>query len=172
MKTNCLETDYLNIGEIYREHGIQGACKFYSYSSDDLNLDESKQYILQKQDGSESSARIQSVKTLGRYFLVKFDLFQTPEQIRDWRKAKLWIRKQDLNRNDVDLYDFEWEGFSMLDENNKAIGTIRSVQHIPLKNFIVITTRGESLVPYVEDWIVRIDKDNKTIAMKLPEGLV
>lgn len=163
---NCL-----NIGEIYREHGVKGTCKFYAYGGTDLNLEVGKTYFLQRNDGEIEKVKITSVVTNGRYFLIHFDLFNSPEALVVWRKAKLWLAKDKLSRENGALYDFEWQGLDVFDEAGAKLGEIVRVEYAPLKQFLVATNSGDVLVPCVADWIVTTDLAHKRVVMRLPEGL-
>jgi len=168
---------YLKLGEIYREHGVKGQCKFYAYDADEKNLLEGQHYILQNENGREEEVEILSIQAYQRYFLIHFDIFMTPEEIVSWRKARLWIKKSDLVRENDWMYDYEWEGFVVIDKHRKKIGKIQSVEHNPLMQFVVTLEKKfkineNILIPFVKDWIIDLDKDKKEIVIDMPEGII
>lgn len=165
--------NYIQIGQIYREHGVKGLLKAYIYSQSDDNLFEGQKMIIEK-DGKEIAAELTDISTVGRYFLLKFDCFSQPEQIQDWRKAGIYIAKGDLQRDeDDDLYDFEWEGFEIRDQQDKRVGEVQRIVYSPMAQFEVELENEEwVLIPYVEDWFLDVNKDKKVLKIELPEGLV
>lgn len=164
---------HLRLGQIYREHGVKGQCTFYSYSGQADHLLPKRVYILENAEGKQQKARIRRIVPYKKLFLVHFDLFSTPEEILPWRKATLWIEKKKLSRSESDLYDYEWEGFSLQDEHKKKLGLITGVAYTPLKQFVVrVDDAREILVPFVLEWIVKLEREKKKVIMKLPEGLV
>lgn len=164
----------ITIAEIYREHGVKGFCKVYSYSGDDLNLKPGQTYTLSNVDGRSQESVLESIQVLGRYYLVKFDGFTTPEAVSEWRKAKISIKESALAREKGVLYDHEWCGYVIIDQNDTRIGSVAKIQYTPLPNFLIEleSTGDEALIPFVEDWILKHDTKKKTLKMDLPEGLI
>lgn len=162
---------HIQIGEIYREHGVKGFCKAYIYSGTDENLFEDGTYWLVNQDGVERKTKLEDVSSVGKFFLLKFSLFQNPEEISSWRKAGIWITKEKLHREEGEKYDFEWEGFQIFDSEEHQIGEVQSIAYTPLKQFVVMHKGHEVLIPYQEEWILEINEDKKIVKMNLPEGL-
>lgn len=167
-----LPNDKIQLGEIYREHGIKGLCKVFMYSGTDTNLSDEVNYFLEASSGQILSAKIEEHQPFKRYFLVKFDCFSNPEQVQEFRKAKLWIQKKDLADADGEKYDFEWQGYQAVNPQGQTIGQIVDVSYTPSKQFVLEVNEEEVLVPYVEDWIGEIDDDKRTIVLDIPEGLI
>jgi 16S rRNA processing protein RimM len=165
--------NYIQIGEIYREHGIKGYVKVFVYSATDENLEQGLTYILKAEDGATLKTKLEDVSSVGRYFLLKFDAFKNPEDILAWRKAGVFLEKNQLMRDDGEVYDYEWENVSAFDNSKTEIGLIRRIAYMPLKQFILETpTNPELIIPYNPDWIVKFDSNAKTVILDLPEGLV
>ena len=165
---------HLRLGQIYREHGVRGYCKFYTYSGSDENLVKKREYLIQNVNGEELKTSIVDVIPFQKYFLVLFDIFSNPEELKHWRKATLWMDKKDLKHKRGEMYDFEWEGVTVLDEAGNKVGIIQSVVHVPTQQFVVKRdpeAADDFLIPYVSDWVVKFDKKKKQVVMRLPEGL-
>lgn len=171
---------YIQLGEIYREHGVKGVCKFFSYSNSDDHLVEDQSYLLRRTDGEEKVVKILNISVFGRYFLIQFDFFHSPEAVIPWRKAALWIDKSLMKKSrGKDLYDYEWEGFVIHDQKKSIVGEILRVEHNPLKQFLVkldssqgVRSGEEIYVPCIEDWIVDLDRKKHVVVFELPEGLI
>lgn len=167
-----MATTHIRLGQIYREHGVKGQCTFYSYSGTADHLTPKRTYILQSVTGEQQKTRIKKIVAYKKMFLVHFDLFSTPEEIKSWRKATLWLEKKKLKRTDNDMFDYEWEGFVLLDHNKTRVGEIAGVVYTPLKQFVVKRSdETEVFVPFVMEWFVKLEREKKKITMRLPEGL-
>ena len=62
----------------------------------------------------------------------------------------------------------------MVDLNaSSEVGLIRDVLENSPNDLFVVETEGnpEILIPVSDDWIVRVDRENRKIEMTLPEGL-
>ena len=167
-----LPNDKIQLGEIYREHGIKGLCKVFMFSGSDENLQSDVSYFLESSAGKVLSAKIKEHQPFKRYFLVKFDCFENPEQLQEFRKAKIWIQKKDLAQVEGEKYDFEWVGYQAVDPNHKVLGEIIDIALTPTKQFVLDVDGEEALIPYVKDWIVSVDDDKQQVVLDVPEGLL
>ena len=165
------ENNYLKIGEIYREHGVKGFCKFYAYSLSDDHLIADQAYILTHPEFADARVKIIEIMPFQRYFLIRFDCFATPEAVKSYRKAKLWLEKSKIKRDDNSIYDFEFKGCQVYDQQQQKVGDILNVVYNPLRQFIVKRGSEEFFIPYVPDWVIKFDRKQKIIFMTLPEGL-
>lgn len=167
------ETKYLKIGEIYREHGVKGLCKVYLYSGTDENLCAGESYWLLNAQGLRRKVKIKTIEILGRHFLIGFDVFTKPEDIIPWRKSGLWMARAKLSRRDGEAYDFEFAGMTVLNERGEVLGKVLRMVYTPLRQFCLETKNGqEILIPLVPEWILKEDREKKTVMLRLPEGLV
>ena len=166
--------DYITIGEIYREHGLKGAVKVYMYSGSDENLFADQQYHLIAEDGRTLEVTPQSLQSQGQYFLIHFDKISTPEEAKSWRKAKFQIPKAVLleQKDDDEMYDFEWQDFAVQNEDGEEIGKVLRIDYSPLRQLVVAHGGREVLIPHVQEWVLDLDEDAKVIKMQLPEGLL
>ena len=69
-------------------------------------------------------------------------------------------------------WQFQWSGFTIMEEDGKTFGKIID-GHDYAGNYVfsVEINEGECLVPYHPDLVIRIDRELKTVLMKLPAGL-
>lgn len=162
----------LQIGRVYREHGVRGFFKAHIYSGADDNLRLGQNYWLVQGD-STIETHLTDISHVGQYFLLKFDAFKNPESIVMWRKAGIWLNRTDLKREANEKYDFEWEGFVIFDLAQDPVGPVEGVVYTPKKNFSVRLQTGETaLIPFEKSWIQSLDEKAKRIVMDLPEGLI
>ncbi len=125
-------------------------------------------------------------KTLVPYFIEK-SLFQKGNQLRIQFEEVYSEQEADrLLKKDVYLpmnllpkldgtkfYYHEITGFMLEDVNFGKIGLIHSINDTSSQPLFVIKTETEDiLVPMVDDFIEKIDRKNKKVLVKTPEGLV
>lgn len=71
------------------------------------------------------------------------------------------------------FYYHEIIGFNVIDEHDNDCGVIRSVNDQTAQNYFVTNLEGkEVVVPIIKDWIIEVDREERTIKMQLPEGLI
>jgi 16S rRNA processing protein RimM len=71
------------------------------------------------------------------------------------------------------FYYHEIIGFNILDENDNDCGVIRSVNDQTAQTYFVTNLDGkEVVIPIIKDWILEVDREERIIKMRLPEGLI
>ena len=71
------------------------------------------------------------------------------------------------------FYFHEVEGFNVIDSQHGDIGTIRTVIDDPAQPlFQIFKGETEILIPIVDPVIDRVDRENKTIYITAPKGLI
>lgn len=161
------------VGQIYREYGVKGSCKFYSYSGGTENLKQDQKYLLKNSHHEELRVKIKNVSPGGRYFYVHFDVFDKPEEVMPWRKAVLWLDRKFYTFDEDIKFNFDWTGFTLLDLSGETIGVIEEMVQNPLKQFSVKKEDEKNvLIPFVKEWIVDVDRTHLQVKMNLPEGLI
>ncbi|AUP79949.1 ribosome maturation factor RimM [Flavivirga eckloniae] len=71
------------------------------------------------------------------------------------------------------FYFHEVIGFTIEDSNYGKVGTIKAVNDSTAQSLFEIDRDGiEVLIPMNDEFIVKVDRDNKTILVKTPEGLI
>lgn len=164
---------HIKIGQIYREHGLNGFCKFYVYQGAEKNLSSNKDYLLEHPDGEIVSVKIKEIKPSGKYFCVHFDRFKGPEDVVPWRKSVLWIDKGQYQFDEDPGFNVDWIGFTVVDGSGKEMGCVKDVVYTPLKQFLIAGRIGDEdwLIPFVKEWILDVDREHQKVCIDVPEGL-
>lgn len=65
-------------------------------------------------------------------------------------------------------------GFTIIDDRNETIGVIDYIDDSTANILFVVTDKdGETVyIPAAEEFITALDPNNKTITMRLPEGIL
>lgn len=84
------------------------------------------------------------------------------------------LRKQVPEVSEDEIYDWNFfVGYTIFDQHLRDLGVIESVDSATINVlFIVKKAETELLIPATEDFITRIDDDEKIIYMNLPDGLI
>ena len=71
------------------------------------------------------------------------------------------------------FYFHEVIGFEVIDQSFGVVGKIKSVNDTTNQALFVIDREGkEVLIPINDDFIVKVDRDNREIRVAVPEGLI
>lgn len=159
------------IGKIKDAHGLRGDVfiiffsKDYSWSDliDELYVEDTPYEVIklaEHKDGLKVQLkgvtdRNQSEALIGKQIYLPADFFFTQEE-------------------DDGMFLTEVENFKVTDKTLGEIGTITGFSSNTAQDLLIVKTASGSEVeiPFVDEFVVEIDRENKTIQMDLPEGLL
>ena len=162
--------DVYKIGRIGKAHGVKGEVTFNF--NDDVFDRVDAEYLILEVDGIlvpffMEEYRFRSDSTA----LVKFEDIDTQDRARELTNCDVYFPRE-LSDNDEE--EISWSflvGFSIVDaQNGKNVGTIASIDDNTMN--ILFELEDGTLIPASEELIRDIDKDNKTITIALPEGIL
>lgn len=72
------------------------------------------------------------------------------------------------------FYYHEVIGYKVLSIDNQSVGIIQSVRDTTSQDLFEILSDDEKeiLIPVIDDWILKVDRKEKTITVDLPDGLL
>lgn len=163
--------DVYKIGRIGKAHGVKGEVSF-NFDDDVFDRVEAE-YLILEVDGIlvpffMEEYRFRSDNTA----LVKFEDIDTQERARELTNCDVFFPRHlaEDDEDEVLTYSF-LVGFDIIDDSTgKKVGTIASVDDSTLN--ILFELEDGRLIPASEELITDIDKDNKTITIALPEGIL
>jgi 16S rRNA processing protein RimM len=169
LNESSLLTDpgYLRIGTISRPHGLRGQVK--------VNLDPDSRATLQPGSRLRLAGAAQfrevvleEIHNQGRGCLVRF------REVRD-RQAAEGLVGWSIYREAVDLpvlpenqyYWYEVAGSQVLDEEDRPLGILEEMFSTPAHDIWVARSgKKEYLIPAVEEVILGVDREKKTVRVK------
>lgn len=162
--------DVYKIGRIGKAHGVKGEV---SFNFDDDVFDRvDAEYLILEVDGIlvpffMEEYRFRSDNTA----LVKFEDIDTQDRARELTNCDVYFHR-DLADNDEEELTYTFlVGFDIIDDQSgKNVGTIASIDDNTMN--ILFELEDGTLIPASEELITDIDKDNKTITIALPEGIL
>ena len=105
---------------------------------------------------------------------VKFEDIDTEEDAEDMLKADLYLPLTMLPELEEDQFYFhEIIGFKVEDLNYGSVGILSAVNDNSAQPLFEIENDGKLvLIPLNDEFIEKVDKKNKLIILKTPEGLI
>ncbi|SHF56158.1 16S rRNA processing protein RimM [Mariniphaga anaerophila] len=168
------KSDCQKIGFIRKTHGVHGELVFEFESEFEESVAESERFFLEI-DGllvpffiNEDGFRFKSAKTA----LVIFKWVDTEKYARRLVGSPVFLFNNEIIDEENDLALSQFIHFRLTDENGEQIGEITNVDDYAGNIVFTVDANGnEILVPYNEDFLLNFDEQEKTIQLKLPEGL-
>ncbi len=165
--------EYYYLGRITKLHGNNGEVAAY------LDVDEPLEYeqldiVFLNINNSPVPFFIKNIGILNNKAIISF------EDIDDTEKASQLIKKEmylplstlpELKGNK--FYFHEVEGFKVIDVNFGELGNLKEVLDYPNQAVMqIFYNEKEVLIPVNDDIIINVDRENKTMTVKAPEGLI
>lgn len=162
--------DVYKIGRIGKAHGVKGEVSF-NFDDDVFDRVEAE-YLILEVDGIlvpffMEEYRFRSDSTA----LVKFEDIDTQDRARELTNCDVYFPRDMADEDEEELTYSFLVGFDIIDDQSgKNIGTIASIDDNTMN--ILFELEDGMLIPASEELITDIDKDNKTITLALPEGIL
>lgn len=105
---------------------------------------------------------------------IKFEDVDTEEDAEALLKAELYLPLTILPKLEGNKFYFhEVIGFTIIDESFGEVGALINVNETGSQELFQIDHNGyEVLIPINDDFITKVDRQNKQIIVKTPEGLI
>ena len=105
---------------------------------------------------------------------VKFEEVDSEEDAEDLMKCDLYLPLNLLPELEDDQFYFhEVIGFTIEDINYGTVGTLTGINDTTSQALFEIEKNGKQvLIPMNDEFLQKVDKKNKTIIVRTPEGLI
>lgn len=105
---------------------------------------------------------------------VKFEEVDSEEDAEDLIKCDLYLPLNLLPElNEDQFYFHEVIGFTVEDANYGTVGTLTGINDTTAQALFEIEKNGKQiLIPMNDEFLLKVDKKNKKIHVKTPEGLI
>lgn len=169
-----LKADCYRLGAIAKLHSYKGEVSIY------LDVDDPQEYshlesVFVEYDNKLIPFFLESIQIRQNGFAtVKFMDIESERQAQKLVKCGLYLPLETLPElDDTEFYYHEIEGFEVIDEKHGKVGTVIHIVDQPVNPLVAINFNGiEMLIPKQDQFILRVDRESKTLYISAPEGLI
>ena len=166
--------DCFQLGYIVRTHGIKG--QVIAFFDVDYPEDyEELESVFLLINGKLVPFFIDRIEPqAAAKFILKFEDLDTIQEAEKLKGVALYLPLTELPELEEDQFYFhEVIGYQVIDEAKGELGTVTDFFAMPNQDLMAMDFQGqEVLIPVADEIILRTDKANKKIFVKLPEGLL
>lgn len=160
------------LGTITKKHGYKGELNLH-LDTDEPEVYNNLESIFVENSGLLVPFFLKKAKLhKGNHLRIVLEDFETPEALigRSVYLPLSTLPKLGENK----FYFHEVIGYNIIDLDEREIGEIVFVRDTSSQDlFEIKNLEGkEILIPVIDEWIIKVNHSNKTIQMKLPEGLL
>lgn len=168
-------TTYTRIGQALKAYGLSGAV-LADIEAPFIDLFLASDFVFLEISGSVVPFYIEGVFDHAPLFRLHLEDVNDPDQAAMLVPAELFL-PSDLSAVDavpLESKRFAWcAGFMMFDDEGNEIGTIERIEAFPQQELAILTRGGnEVMIPLHEQLITDVDRELKTIHVRIPEGLL
>ena len=164
----------LQVGVITQTHGIRGEVKVFP-TTDDVNRFKKLEEVTLANEKERLTMTIESVKFFKQYVILKFDGYDSINDIEKYKGAKLLVSREKAVKLQKDEYFIaDLIGLRVVTEEGEDFGVLKDVLETGANDvYIVEMTDGkEVLLPAIKDCIRDIDMDKQVITVHIMDGLL
>lgn len=164
--------DVYRIGTLGKPHGVKGEIAF-SFEDDVFDREEADCLFIMI-DGLLVPFFIEEYRFSSDVMaLMKFEGIDSLEQAMSLTGCEVYYPRDHENADDT-VSKAELNGFKLIDAaSERVVGTIQALDDSTANLlFVVSTDRGELLIPASHELIKKIDKQQQTITVEIPTGLL
>ena len=105
--------------------------------------------------------------------LLTVDLVRDRTVAEQWRGRTLLVPINEIHEPvDGEVFLHELVGMTAVDEAHAPLGTVSAWYEVPQGILLGLTHDGrETLVPFVDDIVIALDRGTRVMTLRLPEGL-
>ncbi len=166
---------YISVGKLGKPHGLSGAFRFF-LDREFKSKNKLPAHFLLDIKGNFMPWFVKTIEWTGfNEGFILFEEVSSPEKGKQYTGIELCLSEKDIAtyfKKDADSLEY-LKGFKAIDETEGEIGIIEEVVENPGQVLLSINKDGnEIMIPFVEDFIVSLNKRKKEIILSLPEGLL
>jgi 16S rRNA processing protein RimM len=164
--------DKRHIGKIKQAHGLRGEVYVLVFSKDISWIKKLKTISIFKNEKSQTLAVLKA-KPFKDGLILQLDQIVDRNQSEAIEGAEVWIDQSIfVSKTNETPYLLEIEGFSVNDKSLGDIGKVTGFSYNGNQDLLVVSGKSIFEIPFVDQFVSKIDFENKTINMDLPEGLI
>lgn len=162
-------TPFVQIGQVVRSQGLNGELKVFFENPALSAVEELEMLYLRNDRGDFFPARIKQTRVEGKgnklSFFVQFEHIADRTSAEALKNRALFLEKEKASGFLVSEEIDSFIDFDVYDEAGEHIGIITDELECPAQITLVIASplHGNLLVPYVDQYVLRVEKDDERV---------
>jgi len=160
--------ELLEAGRIVGTHGVRGEMKLECWCDGPEFLTDVETLYL-----NGTGMKVLSARPHKGQLLLKLEGVTSIEQVQELRGKVLCFDREDVELPEDRYYIQDLEGCTVVDDaTGETVGTLKEVLQLPAQDVYVVRGKDrEILIPAVEEFILDVDTDARTVRVRMMEGL-
>ncbi|HBG71071.1 MAG: 16S rRNA processing protein RimM [Bacteroidetes bacterium GWF2_43_63] len=161
----------IRIGKTVKTHGINGEV-LIKFEAGKLPANESEPVFLDF-EGIQVPFFIESVRSpIESEWFVVFEEYDDKTKAEKLLGRGFYVHENNIAEKEKEFTLDDLIGFEVIDEKHGLVGVLTHIQKGAQDLMIIEKDQEEIFIPFVEDFLVEIDEEQKRIMVATPDGLL
>ncbi len=167
---------YLKIGKIIDSHGLDGTFKVFNTTDSPKKryAKGNKVYLYNEATDERIAMTVASFRLSRQIAYVKLEGINNPEDAKEFKGFEIHTIK---DRNDLQVGYYFYDDLmncSIIDQNKNELGKVIKVEEFPAQITLRVKRQNgkDFFVPFVKQFIKKVDIDGKKIYIEVIEGML
>ncbi len=167
-----MDSDYFVIGKIVNTQGIKGDLRVIP-TTDDISRFELLDFVYIDKRGNLNKYDIQNVRYHKQFVLLKLKGVDDMTMAESFKNSEIKITKDmALPLGEDEYYIRDLYSMEVVTDLGEVLGKIEDIIFTGANDvYVVKNDTGEILIPAIKQCILRVDKENNKMTVRLLEGL-
>ena len=169
--------EYLSLGKIIDSFGLDGTVKVFS-TTDNAKLrykKGNKVFVYDEETDGRTEYTVASYRSVGRLDYVKFEEVTSPEEVALILKGReIQVVKDEKDLKEGYYFYSDLRGCEIIDKDGKIYGIVKEVEEFPAQITLRVKQQNgkDFFVPFIKEFIAKVDIKNKQITINYMEGML
>lgn len=165
------------VGTVAKPHGVRGEVKVVPELDEPEELEDLEALYVGDSESSARPLRMEGLRyqhsSKGLTLLVKFEGFNSPEDVSSLRRAGVFVSEKDFPVGEDEVLADDLIGYRVVTPEGQDLGNVTNVLDMPAQLLYEVTGNDGrvALVPAVEEFVKEIDEGGRRIVVVPIEGL-
>jgi 16S rRNA processing protein RimM len=172
-------TALVQIGFVFRAHGMEGELKINPEHTDDPARFEELDTVYAGRSPHQvtrhtiSSVRYQQTKR-GTTLILGLADIENRSDAEEITKLRVFAREDDLELGEDEVFIHDLVGLTVVTEEGEELGTVANYKEMPAQDVFVVRrpNNEEAMIPAVEEFIIEIDIPSGKLVVRPVDGLI
>jgi len=172
-------TALVQVGFVFRPHGMDGELKIDPSSTDDPTRFEDLPVVFvgahphRVMRHAVASVRYQETKR-GVTVILGLDGIDDRDDAEAVSKMKVFATEEVLALGEGELFAHQLVGWDVVTEDGTSLGTVANLMEMPAQDTFVVRTPDDKqrMIPAVDDFVLAIDEDEECVVVRPIDGLM
>ncbi len=169
------KTDCEKIGFFKKTHGVFGDLVLEYEPEYEISIEEANRFFVELEGLlvpfflKEEGFRYKTANSA----IVTFDGVESEKYAKRMVGSSVYLFQEEIIREEEESSNTQFLNYLLLDEQRGEIGRIEQMDDYSGNLVLTVNYHGqELLVPFNEDFVVKIDDTAKTLKLNIPDGLI